>query len=893
MLLKAISVLHASTQGMALHASQRGVCMAGQARPATRPPIPALLVRRSLMAAAAPPESTNEESSARPTGYDHAALEFKWQQYWREERTFATQRREGKEKKYVLDMFPYPSGAGLHVGHPEGYTASDIMARYWRMRDYDVLHPMGWDSFGLPAEQHAINTGTHPEDTTKVNIANFKRQLQSLGFSYDWERELATTDIGYVKWTQWIFLQLFQKGLAFQKEVLVNWCPELGTVLANEEIIDGLSERGGFPVKRMPLRQWILKITAYADQLAADLDSEPGLQWPEGTVAMQKAWIGRSEGANIDFKLEGGEAADAVTVFTTRPDTLMGVSYVVVAPEHPLATKLAAVEGEHQQALVDYIEAASRRSDLDRTTGKTKTGVFTGAMVRHPLSGDQVPLWTSDYVLSTYGTGAVMAVPAHDERDFELAKMFGLPIKQVVAPQGAEPVGELEEAFTAHGVCVNSGEGLDGLSTEECKRAMVTRLQEVELGEAKVSYKLRDWVFSRQRYWGEPMPIYFPVQMEDSAGDPRKGDPHTIDYSSPQAVDESELPVRLPELEDFKPGDDPQGCLARVLDWRFFQRDGQWFARETNTMPQWAGSCWYYLRFADPDNTEAFVSPEAEKSWLPVDLYVGGAEHAVLHLLYARFWHKVLYDLGLVTTKEPFKKLVHQGMILGEDGEKMSKSRGNVVNPDDIVKAYGADAMRLYEMFMGPLEAVKPWQTEQIAGVVRFQKRVYSLADRTVAGSEMSEETERLMHQTIRKVTKDVDELSFNTAISQMMIFSTHLASLKELPEEPVRNLALLLSPMAPHLCEEVWQLLGNEGSLAYVTWPEYDEAKCVESTVSMGVQVNGKVRGQISLPKDADEAMAKELALANEKVAKFTDGKEIRKFVYVPGRIVNIVVSK
>ncbi|KAL1523982.1 hypothetical protein AB1Y20_018897 [Prymnesium parvum] len=891
MLLKTMSLLHAGTAVVAL-GFQRGACIPGCYRPVVRSPFAQQFTRQAFMTAAAPPESSNEESNAQPTGYDHAALEFKWQQYWREQRTFATRRREGKEKKYVLDMFPYPSGAGLHVGHPEGYTASDIMARYWRMCDFDVLHPMGWDAFGLPAEQHAINTGTHPEETTKLNIANFKRQLQSLGFSYDWDRELATTDEGYVKWTQWIFVQLFRKGLAFQKEVLVNWCPELGTVLANEEIVDGVSERGGFPVQRMPLRQWILQITAYADKLAAELEEEQ-VEWPEGTVTMQKSWIGRSEGANIDFILEGGSSEDTVTVFTTRPDTLMGVSYVVIAPEHPLAAKLAAIEGDHQAALVDYIDAASRRSDLERTAAKSKTGVFTGAMVRHPLSDEKVPLWTSDYVLSTYGTGAVMAVPAHDERDFEFALKFKLPIIQVVAPEGGQSSNELEEAFTGPGVCVNSGEGLDGLSTEECKAAVIRQLQEKKRGESKVSYKLRDWVFSRQRYWGEPIPVYFPVTMEDPTGDPRVGDAHTIDYSSPQVVDESELPVRLPELEDFKPGSDPQGCLARVLDWRFFERDGHWFARETNTMPQWAGSCWYYLRFADPHNQEAFISPKAERDWLPVDLYVGGAEHAVLHLLYARFWHKVLYDLGLVTTKEPFKKLVHQGMILGADGEKMSKSRGNVVNPDDIVRSYGADAMRLYEMFMGPLEAVKPWQTEQIAGVVRFQKRVYNLAGRVNKAASMSDETERLMHQTIRKVSNDMDTMSFNTAISQLMVFSTHLASLDDLPEEPVSNLALLLSPMAPHLGEEVWQTLGNDGSLAYVPWPKYDEAKCVESTVTMGVQVNGKVRGEIQVSREADEATVKELALSNVKVAKFTDGKEIKKFIYVPGKIVNLVVGK
>jgi len=833
--------------------------------------------------AAAPAEAAAPPAAGASKGgvaYD-LAIEAKWQAHWEAHRTFATRRREGKQKKYVLDMFPYPSGAGLHVGHPEGYTASDIMARYWRMRDYDVLHPMGWDSFGLPAEQHAMNTGTHPEVTTKENIANFKRQLRSLGFSYDWERELATTDVGYVKWTQWIFLKLFEQGLAFQDEKPVNWCAGLGTVLANEEIIDGLSERGGFPVERKPLRQWVLKITALADRLAAELD---GLDWPEGTMTMQRSWIGRSEGAEIAFATEGG--GEDVRVFTTRADTLMGATYVVVAPEHPLARRV----GESDSAVAKYIAETASKSDLDRTSAKAKSGVPAGESVVHPLTGERLPVWVADYVIGSYGTGAVMAVPAHDERDFDFAAAHGLPVKRVVAePDGAAEAEALEEAFTEHGVAVNSGPLVDGLATPEAKAKVVELLAEAGRGSAKVSYKLRDWVFSRQRYWGEPIPIYFPVTTD---GDPRKGDAYSIDYSQPLPVAEEELPVALPELEDFQPGDDPQGCLARVLDWRFFQRDGKWWARETNTMPQWAGSCWYYLRFADPANTQQAWSAEAEKAWLPVDLYVGGAEHAVLHLLYARFWHKVLHSLGLVSTAEPFQKLVHQGMILGADGEKMSKSRGNVINPDDIVSAYGADAMRLYEMFMGPLEAVKPWQTEQIAGVVRFQNRVHALATRADGSAELGDETERLMHQTIKKVTADVDALSFNTAISQMMIFSNHLAGLKQLPAEPVEKLALLVSPLAPHLGEEAWQMLGHEQSLAYEPWPEYDEAKCVETDVVMAVQVNGKVRAEIKIAKDAAEAEARELAAASENVQKFLDGKEVKKFIYVPGRIINFVAK-
>ncbi|EOD35437.1 leucyl-tRNA synthetase [Emiliania huxleyi CCMP1516] len=850
--------------------------------------------------AAAPAEAAAPPAAGASKGgvaYD-LAIEAKWQAHWEAHRTFATRRREGKQKKYVLDMFPYPSGAGLHVGHPEGYTASDIMARYWRMRDYDVLHPMGWDSFGLPAEQHAMNTGTHPEVTTKENIANFKRQLRSLGFSYDWERELATTDVGYVKWTQWIFLKLFEQGLAFQDEKPVNWCAGLGTVLANEEIIDGLSERGGFPVERKPLRQWVLQITALADRLAAELDGRAG---PKGTMTMQRSWIGRSEGAEIAFATEGG--GEDVRVFTTRADTLMGATYVVVAPEHPLARRV----GES--------DSAASKSDLDRTSAKAKSGVPAGESVVHPLTGERLPVWVADYVIGSYGTGAVMAVPAHDERDFDFAAAHGLPVKRVVAePDGAAEA--LEEAlsgggasgggaFTEHGVAVNSGPLVDGLATAEAK--------------AKVSYKLRDWVFSRQRYWGEPIPIYFPVTTD---GDPRKGDAYSIDYSQPLPVAEEELPVALPELEDFQPGDDPQGCLARVLDWRdaaemqprcemrFFQRDGKWWARETNTMPQWAGSCWYYLRFADPANTQQAWSAEAEKAWLPVDLR-GGARRAApaLRALLAQgpplarplLTPAVLHSLGLVSTAEPFQKLVHQGMILGADGEKMSKPApaGNVINPDDIVSAYGADAMRLYEMFMGPLEAVKPWQTEQIAGVVRFQNRVHALATRADGSAELGDagphergRTERLMHQTIKKGTGDVDALSFNTAISQMMIFSNHLAGLKQLPAEPVEKLALLVSPLAPHLGAEAWQMLGHEQSLAYEPWPEYDEAKCVETDVVMAVQVNGKVRAEIKIAKDAAEAEARELAAASENVQKFLDGKEVKKFIYVPGRIINFVAK-
>mmetsp|Transcript_18039 Transcript_18039/g.29667 ORF Transcript_18039/g.29667 Transcript_18039/m.29667 type:complete len:897 (+) Transcript_18039:150-2840(+) len=824
--------------------------------------------------------------------FDHLKVEKKWQDYWEANKTFKAVRREGKGKKYILDMFPYPSGAGLHVGHPEGYTATDIMARYYRMKDLDVLHPMGWDSFGLPAEQHAINTGTHPRETTAENIANFKRQLKSLGFAFDWDREVATTDLDYVKWTQWIFLQLFKKGLATQSEVLVNWCPALGTVLANEEVIDGLSERGSHPVKRLPLRQWVFKITEYADQLEAGLE-EAGLQWPEGTRAAQKAWIGRSVGARIDFRVAGAE--DAFSVFTTRPDTLLGVTYVVLAPEHPLVEKITA-EGQ-KEAVRAYVEAAAGKSDMDRTAvgaKAEKTGVATGAAAVHPLTGEEVPIWVADYVLGSYGTGAVMAVPAHDERDFAFARAFGLPVQQVVAPTEGEEGAAVDEeaAFTAPGVAVNSGE-FDGLATEACKAAVIARLEALGAGGAQVTYKLRDWVFSRQRYWGEPIPVYFPVALEDPGGDPRAGAAHTIDFDTPIPVPEDQLPLTLPEMDDFQPGDDPAGCLARAKDWRYFQDpEGSWFARETNTMPQWAGSCWYYFRYTDNLNAERAWSEEADRDWMPVDLYVGGQEHAVLHLLYARFWHKVLYDLGHTRHPEPFQKLVHQGMILGSDNEKMSKSRGNVVNPDDVVQESGADALRLYEMFMGPLEATKPWQTSQVAGVVRFRDRVYNLARRELA-DEMDEETTVLMHKTIKKVTEDVEALSFNTAIAQMMVLSNHLAAQAAPAREAVEALTLLVSPFAPHVAEECWELLGrSEGTVANVPWPEYDEALMVETKVTMAIQVNGKVRGTMDIAVDADEATATKLALAQENVQNFTEGKEIKKIIYKAGKIMNIVAK-
>ena len=848
--------------------------------------------------------------------YDHTSIEPRWQKFWKEHGTFRAERHAGRPKFYALDMFPYPSGSGLHVGHPEGYTATDIVARYKRMRGFDVLHPMGWDSFGLPAEQHAINTGTHPAVTTDQNIEVFRRQLEMLGFAYDWSREVKTTDPGYFKWTQWIFLELFQRGLAFQAEIPVNWCPELGTVLANEEVVDGRSERGNFPVVRQPLRQWQLRITAYADRLAADLED---LDWPE-TKQKQRDWIGRSEGAEVDFPLVGRE--DALTVYTTRPDTLFGATYMVIAPDHPLTLEITT--NEHQGDVEAYAEAAAKKSDMERTAlNKEKTGVLTGAHAINPLTGQPIPIFTADYVLGAYGTGAIMAVPAHDERDFEFAQRFDLPIVEVVSPDG-KLHEKLDAAYTEDGIAVRSGR-FDGQKTPEMKRNIIDFLDERGIGRRKVNYKLRDWVFSRQRYWGEPIPIFFPVKTD---GDPRKGASCEIDYSQPIAVEESELPLMLPELEDYKPGD-PQGPLVRALDWRFFEKDGQWFARETNTMPQWAGSCWYYLRYLDPHNSERIFSEKAYDEWMPVDLYVGGAEHAVLHLLYARFWHKVLFDVGVVKHAEPFSKLVHQGMILGmayrwyavldadgkqvraldgdgagvvhdresgtytlestgenveprfvnesdvdtSDGvpthkehgvrlapvaEKMSKSRGNVVNPDDVVAEFGADSLRVYEMFMGPLEQVKPWQTSGIQGVRRFLDRVHKVATGTLTDAAMDDETAKLVHRTVKKVTEDIEALRLNTAISAMMILTNHLNGLGAAPKEAVERLVLCLSPLAPHLAEELWATLGHEPSIANANWPTWDEALCVDDVVEIAVQVNGKVRGRVMLARDADEAAAR-----------------------------------
>ncbi len=880
--------------------------------------------------------------------YEHRAIEPKWQQIWEERQTFKSVRRPGRPKFYALDMFPYPSGSGLHVGHPEGYTATDIVSRYKRALGFDVLHPMGWDAFGLPAEQHAINTGQHPAKTTGENINTFRRQLKSLGFSYDWSREVDTTDPGYVRWTQWIFLKLFERGLAFQAEIPVNWCPALGTVLANEEVIDGRSERGNHPVVRQPLRQWQLRITAYADRLAEEL--EP-LDWPE-TKQKQRDWIGKSEGAEVDFPLVG--RSEKLRVFTTRPDTLFGATYMVIAPDHPLTLDIAS---EAARATVgEYVAAAARKSDLERTAlNKQKTGVFTGAHAVNPLSGQQIPIYTADYVLGAYGTGAIMAVPAHDERDFEFAKQYGLPIVEVVSPDG-QLHEDLAAPFSGDGVAVRSG-AFDGQRTPDVKKNILRHIEEQKLGERKVNYRLRDWVFSRQRYWGEPIPVFFPVACE---GDPRQGDPHTIDYSKPIAVPDSELPLRLPVRDDYRPGD-PAGALVKALDWRFFKQDGQWFARETNTMPQWAGSCWYYLRYLDPRNADAPFSQEAYDDWMPVDLYVGGNEHAVLHLLYARFWHKVLFDVGVVKHPEPFQKLVHQGMILGnayrwyavvdadgkllralggddksvqpdKDGElrtpagekaearyvgpadvvmkdnvpyhpehgvklhttleKMAKSRGNVVNPDHVVAEFGADALRVYEMFMGPLRETKPWQTAGIQGTRRFLDKVYAVANKPLTDGEGDEETRKLLHRTIKKVGEDIETMRFNTAVSTMMILANRLASLEATPRAALEKLLLVLSPFAPHLSEELWRELGHQELIADAAWPSFEPSLCEDDFVEIGVQVNGKARGRVKLAKDATEAVAKEESLKDENVSRFLADKPLKKFIYVPGKIVNFIVG-
>ena len=841
--------------------------------------------------------------------YNFTEFEKKWQARWEKEKTFAAIDFSPKPKFYALDMFPYPSGAGLHVGHPEGYTATDIVCRYKRAKGFNVLHPMGFDAFGLPAEQYAVETGTHPRITTEKNIANFTRQIKALGFSYDWDREVRTCDPDYYKWTQWIFEKLYEKGLAYVAEVPVNWCPALGTVLANEEVIDGRSERGNHPVVRRPMRQWMLKITAYAERLLKDIDK---VDWPEGIKEMQRNWIGKSTGAEVVF---GTTIGDEIVVYTTRCDTLFGATYMVMSPEHALVKKwLGEGRISNPDEVRAYQEAAARKSDFERTEmAKEKTGVKLGGVLGvDPVNGREIPIFISDYVLASYGTGAIMAVPAHDQRDWDFAKAFGLPIIQVVSPDGSVPTGEMEACITdsSVGTMVNSG-FLDGLTVAEAKKKMIAWLEEKGCGRAKVQYKLRDWLFSRQRYWGEPFPV---VHMDDG---------------TTQLVPSEDLPLELPELTDYKPtgtGDPP---LAKATNWTRYTdpKTGKTGWRETNTMPQWAGSCWYYLRYIDPHNAQAFCDRRKEAYWMPVDLYVGGAEHAVLHLLYARFWHKVLFDLGLVSTDEPFQKLVNQGMILGisykdprgvlvptnevdlsdpqrpkrvSDGAplvefpaKMSKSLKNVVNPDDVIRDYGADALRLYEMFMGALQDVKPWNTKNLEGVARFLRRSWNMVTgQEIVDAPLSPEQNRLLHATVKKVSQDIEGLCFNTAISQLMIFLNAFAGEgRPLPRIAAETYVQLLAPFAPHLGEELWERLGHDGGVSYVPWPEWDEKALVLDEVEIAVQIRGKVRARIMMPAAATPAEMERLALADPKVQAALAGAAPRKVVAVPKRLVNVVV--
>ncbi len=801
--------------------------------------------------------------------YNHKEIEKKWQRYWDEHKTFKTTEDKDKKNYYALDMFPYPSGQGLHVGHPEGYTATDIISRMKRMQGYNVLHPMGWDAFGLPAEQYALNTGNSPREFTKKNINNFRRQIKSLGLSYDWDREVNTTDSDYYKWTQWIFEQLYKRGLAYEAEIPVNWSPDLGTVVANEEVIDGKTERGGFPVIRKPMRQWVLKITAYADRLIDDLED---LDWPEAIKEQQRNWIGRSVGATIDFKVDGQD--EQLEVFTTRPDTLFGASAITIAPEHELVASLTTPE---QKAAVEaYVEEISHKSDLERTDlAKEKTGVFTGSYAINPVNGEKLPIWLADYVLASYGTGAVMVSAAHDPRDWEFAKKYDLPIIPVIAGGDVE-----KEVYTGEGEYINS-DFLNGLTREEAIETMINWLKEHGVGDKKVNYRLRDWTFSRQRYWGEPIPV---IHWEDG---------------ETTLVPEDELPLLLPKSNDIKPSGTGESPLANLEDWvNVVDENGRKGKRETNTMPQWAGSSWYFLRYIDPHNNEMIADPEKLKAWLPVDLYVGGAEHAVLHLLYARFWHKFLYDLGVVPTKEPFQKLVNQGMILGNNHEKMSKSKGNVVNPDDIVEQYGADTLRLYEMFMGPLDASIAWSEDGLNGANKFINRVWNLLidengqlrDRITTINEGN--LDLIYNQTVKKVTEDYEKLHFNTAISQLMVLVNEFYKADSLPLEYVEGLVKLISPITPHMAEELWTLLGNVGSIAYAKWPTYDESKLVEDTVEIVVQINGKIKQHLNVSRTASKEELEELALNDEKIKAELEGKTIRRVIAVPGKLVNVVAN-
>ena len=805
--------------------------------------------------------------------YDHLTIEPKWQQYWDENKTFKVQVDPKKPKYYILDMFPYPSGDGLHVGHPLGYTATDILARYKRMQGFNVLHPMGWDAFGLPAEQYAVDTGTHPTKTTKKNVKRFKSQIKSLGFSYDWDREINTTDPKYYKWTQWIFLQLYKRGLAYQGEVPVNWCPKLGTVLANEEVIDGKSERGGHPVIRKPMRQWVFRITKYADSLLAGLDD---VDWPENVKNLQRNWIGRSEGSNVVFEIP--TIGETISVFTTRPDTLFGATYMVLAPEHPLVKKLT--DDKAQETVNNYVISAAGKSDLDRgELNKEKTGVFIGAHAINPLNKEEIPIWISDYVLMSYGTGAIMAVPGHDQRDYEFAKKFNMPIVQVV--DGGD-VSLAAFTDTETGIMMNSetSDGsfsINGLPVKEAIEKTIVYLEKIEKGERAVEYKLRDWLFSRQRYWGEPFPI---IHVDGEH----------------KAIPEDELPLLLPDVEQYEPSGTGESPLSAIKDWVNTKdpETGVSALRETNTMPQWAGSCWYYLRFLDPNNENRPWDTDVEKYWMPVDLYVGGVEHAVLHLLYSRFWHHVLHDLGLVSTREPYKKLFNQGMIQGEDGQKMSKSRGNVINPDDIIEEYGADTMRLYEMFMGPLDKSKPWSTKGLQGCARFTEKIWRIFNDTEKYSEQkdSEETTRLLHQTIAKVTSDLENMRFNTAISQMMILSNHLQGLDNINKETLKTFLLLLNPFIPHMSEELNEQITAFDSLSYSKWPEFEAELAKEELITIAIQVNGKLRGNLQVPAETDDKTLKTEAAKVDGVKRHIKGKNILKKVIVPGRLVNFVVK-
>ncbi len=859
--------------------------------------------------------------TAKSAAYSPAEIEPKWQRYWHENKVFKAVDFEDKPKLYVLDMFPYPSGAGLHVGHPEGYTATDIYCRFKRMRGYNVLHPMGWDAFGLPAEQYAIETGAHPATTTKKNIATFKRQIQSLGFSYDWDREIDTTDPNYYRWTQWIFLQLYKKGLAYIDEVPVNWCPALGTVLANEEVIDGKSERGGHPVVRRPMKQWILKITEYAERLLADLED---LDWPEGIKEMQRNWIGKSEGADVDFRVVDHDAV--IRVYTTRPDTLFGATYMVLAPEHALVDELTSADC--RGAVTAYQERAATKSDLDRTDLSTeKTGVFIGAHAVNPVNGDEIPIWISDYVLLSYGTGAIMAVPAHDTRDFEFAKQFNLDVRAIIEPDAgaaaaaAVPLADVlagKACWTGEGALIRSsndrGLNINSMSVAAAVAVTTAWLSDMNLGAAAVNYKLRDWLFSRQRYWGEPFPVAI------------------MDDGEIRILDEDELPLTLPEVEEFTPSGTGESPLAKATEWLRYTdpETGRTGKRETHTMPQWAGSCWYYLRFIDPHADTAPWDKEKEKYWMPVDLYVGGAEHAVLHLLYARFWHKVLYDIGWASTREPFQKLINQGMILGisykdsrgaliptdkveecdgkfhhlETGEeleefpaKMSKSLKNVVNPDDVINQYGADSFRLYEMFMGPLEAVKPWNTRSVEGVYRFLQRAWRMiigpdgeSAAEITDAPMSNGQLRVLHTTIKKVTDDSETLDFNTAISQLMIFVNEFIKADNRNRGAMEIFTKLLSPLAPHIAEELWERLGHHEPLAYESWPEYDEACLKVDEVEILVQIKGKPKARMMMSPDLSANEMETVALADDGVRAAVGDADIIKVVCVPGRLVNIV---